>query len=294
MRAWVDLELPSGERVALGHGALIGRLWSADLPIQDARLSEAHAMVSLRGRDVHLLGLRGRFAIDGRVVSDTVLRPGLEIVLAKGLSLHVAAVHVPDTLFAVRAPGVAEQVLVGVSSLYGGVRPRVVAAWEADADDWIWPTGDGWLRGSTHPAAVQPGDAWEVGGVVFQAVAQHIQGSVATVAEPGLATPITVHARWDTVHIARAGQAVVVISGHMARVISELVTVGAPLEWMTLARMLWEDDDRDQLRRRWDMHLHRLRAKLRLHDLRQDLLRADGSGLVEVVLGPGDVVVDET
>jgi hypothetical protein len=42
------------------------------------------------------------------------------------------------------------------------------------------------------------------------------------------------------------------------------------------------------------MLVRRLRLKLSSHGLRPDLLRADGTGLVELVLGPGDVVVDET
>ena len=34
------------------------------LHVDDARVSEAHALVSLRGRELQLLALRGRFAVD--------------------------------------------------------------------------------------------------------------------------------------------------------------------------------------------------------------------------------------
>lgn len=94
MLSLAEIRAPSGEVLALGHGALIGRLWSAELHVNDARVSEAHAMVSLRGRDVRLLALRGRFQVDGRWLSDVVLAPGMVIGLAKGLELEVVAVHV--------------------------------------------------------------------------------------------------------------------------------------------------------------------------------------------------------
>ena len=64
MRAFVRFRLPEGNSVELGHGDLIGRLWSAALPIADARISEADAMVSLRGQELKLLALRGRFALN--------------------------------------------------------------------------------------------------------------------------------------------------------------------------------------------------------------------------------------
>ena len=49
MRPAVHLRLPDGRTAVLGHGDLIGRLESAALPLADPRISEAHAMVSLRG-----------------------------------------------------------------------------------------------------------------------------------------------------------------------------------------------------------------------------------------------------
>ena len=40
-------------------------MWSAALHLDDPRVSEAHAMVSIRGSELKLLALRGRFQIDG-------------------------------------------------------------------------------------------------------------------------------------------------------------------------------------------------------------------------------------
>jgi hypothetical protein len=47
------------------------------------------------------------------------------------------------------------------------------------------------------------------------------------------------------------------------------------------------------LRRRWDVHLGRLRAKLREARIREDLVRPDGRGNLELVLAPRDVVEDQ-
>jgi hypothetical protein len=285
---------PSGEVVELGHGALIGRLWSADLHVNDARVSEAHAMISLRGRDVRLLALRGRFLVDGQWLSDVVLTAGAVISLAKGVDLQILAVRVPETVLAIEADGLARQVLNGVTSLFGGAQPRLLAGWDAAAHDHVWPTGEAWMRGSGSPVALDDGDAWQAGGTTFRAVMLRAEGAPATVGDPAYARPVTITARYDTVHLARAGEPVVVVTGRSARVISELATTGAALPWDDLARQCWSDSDRDLLRHRWDMQMRRLRQKLAAHGLRTDLLRADGSGLIELVLGPGDVVVDET
>lgn len=292
MRVSVECRLPSGLVVSLGHGALIGRLWSAELQLNDARISEAHAMISQRGRDVHLLALRGRFAVKGRTLSNVVLKPGMSVALATGLNLEVLSVRVPDTVLALEADAMARQVLTNVTSLFGGAHARIVAGWQPDAGDYVWPTGVAWMR---EPSIViEPGDRWMVDGVEFRAVEERVSGVDATMRELGFARPIRIVARYDTVHLIRDGEPVVVVTGHMARVISDLVTSQTALSWNDLAVGIWGDKDRDLLRRRWDMQLVRLRQKLRNHGIRQDLLAADGSGLLELVLGPNDVAVDDT
>jgi hypothetical protein len=58
---------------------------------------------------------------------------------------------------------------------------------------------------------------------------------------------------------------------------------------------LWpEIPDRDQIRRRWDVLLVRLRDRLRALGVRPDLVRSSRNGLVELVLQPGDSVDDQT
>ena len=294
MRATVEFKLPGGERHTLGHGALIGRLWSADLHLNDGRISEAHAMVSLRGRDLCLLALRGRFTHKGRTRSNLVLRRGQRIGVAAGLELEVVDVTIPSAVLALEADRVPHQVLAGVTSLFGDPRPRIANGWHSDASGYIWPTGNGWMRAAPDPVPVLAGDSWEVAGVQFRAVEHCIEGSPMTAREVGYDEPLTVVARFDSVHLIRENEPVVVLTGNAARVISELVTTGCAIGWEPLARQLWGDTRRDSLRRRWDMLVMRLRQKLRDNGIRSDLLRPDGAGSIDLVLGPKDIVVDET
>lgn len=292
----VALRLPSGETHTLFHGDLIGRLWSAALRLDDARVSEAHAMISNRGREMKLLALRGRFMADGVAATDVALEPGMQITLAPGLDLQVTEVRRPSAVLHVGAEGLAPRSVPGVISMSGGPAPRIRSGWHPDAASTLWPTGVGWMRSGEPPVPVFDGDRWEVEGVRFHA--RIVSGSPDVVPTQHAFGPLTLIARYDTVHLQRAGQPVCVVTGRSARLISELVALGQPCSWEVLALELWGelggDVDRAQLRRRWDMQLQRVRQKLRAAAIRTDLVRASGNGLVELVLGPDDVVVDET
>jgi hypothetical protein len=56
----VRLRLPDEQIVAAGPGAIIGRSHTAEVRIDDGRVSEVHAYVSLRASQLVLLALRGR------------------------------------------------------------------------------------------------------------------------------------------------------------------------------------------------------------------------------------------
>ncbi|MEZ4320506.1 MAG: hypothetical protein R3F61_23700 [Myxococcota bacterium] len=291
----VELRLPSGEHHTLFHGDLIGRLWSAALRLDDARISEAHAMISNRGREMKLLALRGRFMVGGQTSTDIALRTGMRITLAPGLEVDVVSVSLPAAVLFVAAEGLAPRAVPGVLSLYGGVAPRIRSGWRPDAHGWLWPTGEGWMRSADPPAPVIDGDTWELEGARFRVHLERSDpGTAPTQRGVALGQPLRVVARYDSVHLLRDGQPVVAISGRSARLVSELAVLGQPCSWEVLAVELWGDLDRTQLRRRWDMQLQRLRQKLRSAAIRTDLVRATGNGLIELVLGPDDVVVDET
>ena len=137
--ASVVLQLPDGTQRTLFHGDLVGRLWSAALRLDDARISEAHAMVSNRGREMKLLALRGRFMIDGRVGTDAALQVGMVITLAPGIDLQVVEVNAPRSVLLVSAEGLAPRGVPGVLSLYGGAAPRFRTGWKPDAHGYLWP-----------------------------------------------------------------------------------------------------------------------------------------------------------
>ena len=116
MRPHARLRLPDGSLAELGHGDLIGRLSTAALHLDDARISEAHAMVSNRGREMKLLALRGRFMVEGKSASDVALRDGMRITLAPGLEIDVVSVTTPSSVMLVSADGVAPRSVPGADS----------------------------------------------------------------------------------------------------------------------------------------------------------------------------------
>ncbi len=73
MRAFVRFVVPDGSHRELVHGDVIGRLPRAALALNEPTLSEAHAMVSLRGSLLKLLALRGRVTVRGRSLADQLL-----------------------------------------------------------------------------------------------------------------------------------------------------------------------------------------------------------------------------
>jgi len=290
MRVCVRFRLPSGEAQTVGHGAIIGRLHTSAICLADPRISEAHALVSLRGRDLRLLALRGRFAVHGKTSADAVLTPGLVIHFAPDLSLTVESVDLPDQVMALEGP-FGRQVLLGPTSVLANP-PRLRAGWRPDAVDVVWPDDDRWVR--RDGSQLHPGDTITVDDGVITAVSEAVGVPKATLRSADYSEPMRLVARYDSVHLLREGQPTVVLTGIIAKVITELVQTQAPVGWDVLAEQIWGDLPRDVLRRRWDMQQVRLRAKLREHGLRGGLLRADGGGLIELVLGAEDEAIDES
>ena len=73
MSPYVIFQLPNGEVAKATPGSILGRLSSASVRIDDPRVSEAHALVSLRGSELKLLTLRGSIRVDGRRDADVHL-----------------------------------------------------------------------------------------------------------------------------------------------------------------------------------------------------------------------------
>lgn len=298
MQAFVSLRAPDGTQHDLVHGDLIGRLASAAMALDDARVSEAHAMISLREGELRMIALRGGLAVDGRAQSEVTLRDGVEVVVAKGLLIETLRVHLPERVLGIEIPGAGARPLASVASIVPHA-PWVVAGHVETAVAWLWSTGSTWRcrRGSEPARSLEPGEVFEVGGHTLRVVSVPLAhaGLVATRAVGGVASPLRLAANFDTAHIHREGAAPLVLSGVQARIVSELVALGGPAPWKVVAELLWPgEDDVDLLRSRFDVALSRLRRRLREARIRTDLVHSNGTGHVELLLYPQDHVEDHT
>lgn len=283
----------------LGPGDFIGRMSSAALILDDGRISEAHALVSLRSAELQLLALRGRFAVDGQPMNHVALAPGQVLTFADGLDLVVEEVALPDTLAALEGDGLPRQILASSASLHLGPPPNLSTGSHPSADARLWTSGARWRVqvGDGPPTDLDVEGTFTVGGRTFRLVEVHVEraGVAPTQAVGGVAEPLRIVAGWDTAQIFRAGRPPVVLAGIAARMVSELAAVQAALPWDALAREIWPDDpDRDALRRRLDVALVRLRHRLRSAGVRTDLVRPTGAGFLELQLYDGDVVEDRS
>jgi hypothetical protein len=297
-RATVTLRTADGRDHVLGHGDLIGRLWSAALQLPSPDISEAHALVSLRGGKLHLLALRGIFAVRGRPAKDLVLAEGQRIALSRELSIDVVGVTLPDWTAGLEGDGLVRQPLAGVSSLLLRPQPSISPGVHPNADAVFFMVDDHWqVRTADQTGPL--GEGWEIGppGARVRAVTISLEnaGQRPTTALGQLTPAMRVETHYDTVYIHRDGFAPVTLTGHAARILTELGVAETPLPWASLAAQLWKDDvHRDQLRRRFDAVLARTRRRLRDEGLPPELLSSDGSGNIGMVLRASDRLDDRS
>jgi hypothetical protein len=299
MHASVRFLLPDGSRATLHPGDFIGRLWNAGLQLDDARISEAHALVSLRGGELKLLALRGLFAIDGQPSREVALVQGQRVALARGLELLVEAVLLPELVLAMEGPGLPRQVLSGTASLHLHPNPRLAFCYDAEAPAQIWSTGFGWriARAGEVTQDLRPGDVFIVGGFEWRAVAVPTRAAErdATRTRDAIQRSLNLVTAYDSARICQEGSPPVILGGLSARILSELAAFGASAPWEVVAGEIWPaESDRNQLRRKWDVALARLRGRLREAGLRDDLVSADRSGQVGLLLYDGDSVEDRS
>lgn len=300
MRVRAVIRAPDGREVELGHGDMIGRLASCALSLDDGRVSEAHALVSLRGDSLLLLALRGRFAVDGRPLTQVRLEPGQCLDLADGLMLEVLEVVLPEVVMAIEFGGAPPQVLLGTTSLRVRPEPALRTGWNAEANGWIWSSEGGWrlqLSGSSEVRSLSEGDELSIEGCSLRAVAVPLVDAATpkTQLEGAIQAPLKIVARFQSVHLFRGREEALVLDGAAAQILSELVAFGGPVSWQVAAREIWTDGANEVLLRgRWDASLSRMRSRLRAAGIRPDLVRSDRHGYVELVLNEGDEAVDET
>lgn len=257
-------------------------------------------MVSLREGELALVALRGAIAVDGRPVSRVTLREGVVVHLARGVTFEVVSVRLPDVMLGVEGAGVARQALPGVCSVVlDGDGLRLATGWRDDAVAQVWSTGETWRwrQGDGEAGELADGDTLTVAGHALRFVALPLRaaGLDATRRAGEIDAPLTVIAQFDNVHVQRAGDVPLVLPGKQGQLVSELVACGGPVAWSVLASLLWPDlEDEAMKRSRVDVLLSKLRRRLRGAGVRDDLVRTDGAGRVEVFLHAHDVLVDRT
>jgi hypothetical protein len=297
MRALVRLRLEDGECVELGYGALVGRSSVATLRLDDPRVSEAHALVSVRRGELVLCSLRRMLGVRGRPVQDVVLKPGMVIELAPGLFVEVVDVMRPERVLAMEVEGLGRWVLPEAASLHVGPPPMAVPRFEPDAALHVWWNGDAWrarARGR-DVGEVGAGDVVSLDTVDVRFVEVDLPSSATTPSQGPLEAPLRIVAWYDGVEIHREGREPVTFGGVTARILSELVVLAGPVEWHVVAKEVWRESiDVLELRHRWDVSLGRLRARLRDAGLRSDRVRADGGGRVFFVRHAHDRIEDRT
>ncbi len=291
------MRLADGRVVELKPGDVLGRMRTAALRFNDPRVSEAHALVSLRSSQLRLLALRGRFTVDDRPTSEAVLEAGLVIHLAHDLPLVVTAVGLPGHLAALEGPTLKRVVLPPVAALHVTHEVTVTAGFSTTADALLWEHDERYhLRTRGAETEVVPEVPFMVAGHELRIVHIDLHDASASRTDVNdVDDPLTISARFDTVHVIMKAREPVVLGGHNARIVSELVALGGHADWDIVAREIWgHDEDLPPLRKRWDSALARLRSKLREGRVRDDLVRTNGSGHTELFLRPGDRVDDQT
>lgn len=298
VRCAARFTLPFGASVVLEPGDVIGRSPRAALRLDDPRISELHAYVSLRGAQLVMLALRGRMSVHGKPATEVPLVPGVRVLLAGTFPVVVESVEVPSTVLAIEGDGLASTAISGVMSLELTPEPMLTPGFREDAEAVLWTSDE---RVRLRPRgdldrSVAAGDTFEVGGLGFSVRQVPLDELLQPETENygHLVVPLEIVVFYDTVHIVPAeggaGRAVV-LDGLTARIVSELAEIRSPVEWLSVARGIWPSvDDAAALRSRWDQSMHRLRKKLREGKIRMDLVRASHGGLYELFLGPRDLV----
>lgn len=300
MRPSVQIQLPDASERRLPAGGILGRLATAAVRVDDPRISEAHLLLSLRGRQLKLLALRGPMKIGTRLVTEATATAGMRVHLAPDYAMQITAVELPSEILGLTGLGALPAELSADVASIRVAPPELVAGYIPDAPAHVVSDAEGWrlcLPGEP-PRRLRAGDRFSVEGLALQAVLVPVDstGQADTRRASGMALPLRLVARYETVHIEREGKPTVVLRGLSARIVTELVRFEAPTPWVWIAREIWKEEakDRDLLRKRWDRNLTTLRRQLRERGVRGDLVRPDGHGNVELVLREGDTVVDES
>ncbi|MFT5582931.1 MAG: hypothetical protein ACI9VR_000508 [Cognaticolwellia sp.] len=283
------LELSTGGRALLFAGDQIGRLRTAHLSIQDPRISEMHAYLSLRDGALHLLRLRGNLSLFGMPVASAALEPGVEVELAEGLSVRVLELHMPQRAAALLIDGVLHPLPGGRCSVIDG---NLVAGTQSGAQLWVWNDGRQWYlqEPGQDPQEMDETERQAAGyTLLFTQLSQAPAQSEQTLGR-STRPALRIQAHFDSVILETVGGKGGRLVGNSARLITLLAELDGPAHWELVAKEIWPRlEDRERLRSRWDRSLWSLRQMLARMELPTDLVQTQG-GQVELVLQSHDTI----
>lgn len=296
--AYVRFRLPDGRSQRVTAGSLIGRASRAELCLKSPDISEAHALISLRGRTLYLLALRRWVALSGVPQQEVALAPGQRILLSSTVVLEVEQVEVPTHELVLMCDAtfvctISESVLsIGIE----GDELFVINEYSHGATAWIFSDAESLLLkiGDKTPQKIEPGVVFEIGGSLFTVVIRARQG-VPSTGPNGIFPPMRIKIRHDSVLIESPRNPPLVLSGKRAELVIHLARLGRATEWHYIAEAIWPKDKDDPLtlRNRWDRQKSALHTELRTASLRPDLVYADGCGNVELKLHSEDELIFE-
>jgi hypothetical protein len=281
----------TGEIFELGPGETIGRSHLAGMCIEDPRVSEAHALLSLRGDALMLLPLRGRFRVDQKVATEIILEAGMRVELAPDIEIECLEVIVPPILPGIEVPGLPPFVPVGTTSVW--LDPvRIARGYHGDANVVFWAVGTDW-KATVGPTVhcVEPGLEISFGDQSIRILETRLRESALTRTRQVLKGSVTWRPGIDAVRLQSVDRAPVTIGGVPGRILNTLLRVEPSMHWHAIAAHVWPGDAsmEQSLRKRFDVGLLRLRDRLSTV-IEDELITLNGHGMVTLQLRPHDVV----
>ena len=262
--------LPEGPEVAVLPGGILGRLSTAALRLADPRVSEAHAMVSLRGQELRLLSLRGWLWVEGSHVSEVVLTKGLVVGLCPDLLLTVTEVSLPSTLLALRCPDGSVHPLHAhlgeAASLVGGPPWALVAGHRLEARARL-TVADGWFVSvdAGPPVELLPGGRIGLPGLELGVEEVPFVGGGADPTATQGSPRWTCAVELSLTRFWKEERPVLTLRGRPHQLLAELAAFGPGevVDWRFVSTMIWTDvSDEQGLLNNFHKTLKVLRQKL--------------------------------
>ena len=261
----VVFSLPGGGEVVAVPGAIVGRLTGAAVRLADLAVSEAHAMVSLRGGELRLLALRGTLRVGGELRDELVLGLDQQIELAPGVLLGVVRVEPPRRVLALSVDEGEPK------PLEEGERSVGAARFVVTGDGCVvrWPGGED---------EVEEGWSRELEGRRLAVVSLALGPPDVDPTWRGPAWKLV--SRDDVVEVCRPGRPpVLTLTGRAASLVQVLGWAGEPMRWQDASAQVWrKEPDEGRRLSNWWKHVKALRKSCAAGDVPTAIIDSDGRG----------------